>query len=111
VGLQQSDSLDYPGVCCIGVLESRQWIFRLGRICPLSDYLDVDLTLLHKFGKWRLGPVGYAEWAPQTIPTNAAVGKAFAAQLSTGVTAGIAVPLPDLRSLPQAVFYTDGHGE
>jgi hypothetical protein len=34
------------------------------------DYLNVDLTLLKEFGKWRLGPVAYGSFDLQTTSAN-----------------------------------------
>jgi Putative MetA-pathway of phenol degradation len=42
------------------------------------DYLNVDLTLLKEFGKWRLGPVAYGSWDLQTTSQNVGVGKGVA---------------------------------
>ena len=71
------------------------------------DYLNVDLTLLHKFGKWRLGPVGYAEWDLQTTPANAAVGKAFA----LGVGGQVAYDFGPVDLALTVTHQVDTHGD
>jgi hypothetical protein len=34
------------------------------------DYLNVDLTLAHEFGKWQIGVVGYGAWDIQQVALN-----------------------------------------
>lgn len=40
-----------------------------------ADYLNVDWTIAHTFGKWELGVVGYGAWDLNTTPINFAAGR------------------------------------
>jgi hypothetical protein len=71
------------------------------------DYLNLDMTLMHKFGRWRLGPVGYAEWDLQTTPANAAVGKAFA----LGVGGQVAYDFGPVDLAFTVTHQVDTHGD
>jgi hypothetical protein len=71
------------------------------------DYLNIDATLMHKFGKWRLGPVGYAEWDLQTTPANAAVGRAFA----LGVGGQVAYDFGPVDLAITLTHQVDTHGD
>jgi hypothetical protein len=40
-----------------------------------ADYLNVDWTAAHTFGKWELGAVGYGAWDIETTAANKATGR------------------------------------
>jgi hypothetical protein len=71
------------------------------------DYLNLDLTLMHKFGKWRLGPVGYVEWDLNSTPANAATGKAFA----LGVGGQVAYDFGPIDLAMTVTHQVDTHGD
>ncbi len=40
------------------------------------DYFNIDWTIAHTFGKWRLGFVGYGAWDLEKTVVNAKIGRA-----------------------------------
>jgi hypothetical protein len=71
------------------------------------DYLNLDLTLLKEFGKWRFGPIAYGSWDLETTAANAVTGRAIA--LGVGGLVGYNFGPVDLSL--RATHQVDGHGD